>query len=82
MILVDIYVPSVEQSYDFRLDQNTKIATVVDELVELIAQKEKTDVVPNPKELLLCSREHEAILPPDYTLAQCGIATGAGLILV
>lgn len=82
MILVDIYVPSVDQSYDFRLDQNTTIASVIDEITELIVQKEKSSASVNPEELVLCSREYETVLPPTSTLAQCGITTGAGLILV
>ena len=82
MILVDIYVPSTDQEYDFQLDQNATISAVIDELVELISQKERCTLMGPVTRLSLCSREQQKILPNDCTLAECNIRTGSQLILV
>lgn len=82
MILVDIYVPSVDQEYDFHLDQNAPIELVIEELVELISQKERCKLTGSASEMMLCNRVKESILPANYTLAQCGISSGSKLILV
>ncbi|CBK75874.1 hypothetical protein CIY_34180 [Butyrivibrio fibrisolvens 16/4] len=41
MILVDINVPSIDKYYDFLLNENTPIASIIDEITEMIGQKEK-----------------------------------------
>lgn len=82
MILVDIYVPSTEQEYDFRLDQNARVSSVIDELVELISQKERCTLMGEADKLVLCSREQQSVLPNHCTLAECNIRTGSKLILV
>lgn len=82
MILVDIKVPGVEQTYDFSLDENAPIALVMEEIVEMIGQKEHCTIAGNKEELLLCSYERQAVLPKKATLRECGIATGSRLLLV
>ena len=52
MILVDIKVPGVEQTYDFSLDENAPIALVMEEIVEMIGQKEHCSIAGNKEELL------------------------------
>lgn len=82
MILVDIYVPAVGNTYDFQLEENEKISTIIEEVAELIGQKEHSQVVGNMNELMLCSREKHEILTKSLTLANLGICTGSSLILV
>lgn len=82
MILVDIYVPAVGNLYDFQLEENEKICTIIEEIGELVGQKEHCQVVGNIEELMLCSREKHLILSKNSTLAQSGIRTGNSLILV
>ena len=82
MILVDVYVPSVDNVYDFQLDEDSPIYLIVEEIGELIGQKEHSNIVGNIENLLLCSYKDKRILPKDSTLALCGIQTGNSLILV
>lgn len=82
MILVDIYVPAVGNTYDFQLDEDEKISTIIEEIGELIGQKEHSQVVGNVNELMLCSRENSVILKKNLSLAKQGIRTGSSLILV
>lgn len=82
MILVDIYVPSVDNIYDFQLDEKTPIMTIIEEIGELIEQKEHCVLFGKVDELLLCTRKDKRILPKDATLDECAVRTGDSLILV
>ena len=79
MILVEIHVPAMNRAYDFQLDENADIGSVIDELAELIARKEQCRL---GERFSLCSRESERVLPEDRTLRACNIRTGSRLILV
>lgn len=82
MILVDIYVPAVGNVYDFQLDEEEKIGAIVEEIGELVGQKEHCQISGNIGELLLCSRENKQILPKNLTLSASGIHNGSSLILL
>lgn len=82
MILVDIYVPAVGNVYDFQLDEEEKIGAIVEEIGELVGQKEHCQIVGDMGELMLCSRENKQILSKNLTLAASGIQNGNSLILL
>ena len=82
MILVDIVVPSVEQTYDFSVDENAQIALVIEEIAEMICQKEHCTIRGNKEELILCRYEGQTVLNKNNTLRECGIATGTRLLLL
>lgn len=82
MILVDVFVPSVDNTYDFQLDEEATVSTLVEEIGELIGQKEHCLIAGKIEDLMLCSREDKKVLPKNMTLKACGIKTGNSLILV
>ncbi len=82
MVLVDIFVPSVDKEYDFQLSETAEISTVIEEISEMIGQKERTEIVGDINRLQLCHKERQCILDRNRTLAQCGVVTGSRLILV
>lgn len=82
MILVDIYVPSVDNTYDFRLDEEAYVYAIVEEVGELIGQKEHSQAAGDMENLMLCAVKDKRILPKDSTLAECGVRTGDSLLLV
>lgn len=82
MILVDVYVPAVGNVYDFQLDENEKIGTIIEELGELIGQKEHCQAVGDISRLMICCQKKNKILSRNHTLAESGIQTGNSLILV
>lgn len=82
MILVDIYVPAVGNIYDFQLDEEEKTGTIIEEVAELIGQKEHCRIVGDIHNLMLCLKERNEILSKDRTLAEAGIRTGNSFILV
>lgn len=82
MILVDIYVPAVGNVYDLQLDEDEKIGAIVEEIGELVGQKEHCQIAGNIGDLLLCSRGNKQILSKNLTLSACGIRNGSSLILL
>lgn len=82
MILIDIEVPANGKKYDFRLDENAYIADLVDEIGAMLLNSSEAKEVEKIKDMLLCDYNHNRILPLDSTLKQCGIKSGARLILV
>lgn len=82
MILVDIYVPAVGNVYDFQLDEEEKVSTIVEEIGELVGQKEHCRLIGDIRELMLCFREKKEILPKGMTLSEAGVRTGNSLMLV
>lgn len=82
MVVVDVEVPSVEQVYDFALDENAQIALVIEEIAEMISQKEHCVLNGSRDELLLCTYIGKAVLDRHATLKESGIVTGSRLLLV
>lgn len=82
MILVDIYVPSTGNTYDFQLDEEIPVGNVIEEISEMIGQKEHCQIMGDITKLMLCARNGKQILHKDYSLAECHIVTGDSLILV
>ncbi|MBP3593865.1 MAG: hypothetical protein J6J44_05005 [Lachnospiraceae bacterium] len=82
MILVDVFVPSMNNNYEFQLDENTKLDVLIEEITEIICQKEHCSLHGDRKKLCLCQYFGESLLDRGTTLAGNGIADGARLILV
>lgn len=82
MILVDIYVPGANQTYDFNLDENAKIELLLEEISGMICQKEQSTLEGSVKELLLVSQNRKMILNSGLTLSHYNIIPGDRLMLV
>jgi len=81
MIIIDVNVPVIGKSYDFSIDENTKIETITEDVVDLIIQSEGFTVDENV-DLRLFSPVDNRALPPDSTLGECGIDNADTLLLV
>ena len=82
MILIDIEVAANGKKHDFRLDQNVYIADLIDEIGAMLINSPDPNEMAKIKDMLLCDYSNQRILPLDSTLKQCGIKSGARLILV
>lgn len=80
MIIVDIVVPIIDVTYDFSIDENTAIGTIVEDIVDLVMQKEGVDMDGAP-EMQLFSFSQRRALDSSKTLEECGIDTGDRLVL-
>ncbi len=82
MIMVEIWIPVLDKRYDFRLDQHTQILFLLEDLSEIICQKEQCSLKGDWKDFMLCHSQTERKLPLECTLAECGIKVGDSLFLV
>lgn len=82
MILVDIFVPTIDNTYDFKLDENTKCGLVKNEIIKLICQKEKFKLEGANIDLFICDSKGRSLLNEEKTLSENGIESGDKLILV
>lgn len=82
MILVEVYVPAVDDNFDFELDENVPIYQIVGELCEMLGKKMKSSIVSGTNGFMLCAMEQNEILPNERTLYQCKVKDGSRLLLV
>lgn len=81
MILVDVYIPAVEQMYDFRLEEACCPEVIIGEICEMAEQKEQ--MTPDKEDrFVLIDASLQRMLPFDRTLAESGVTDGHLLILV
>ena len=82
MILVELYFKELNQEYDANLDETLPVGSLIENLVELIAQKEHMPLAKQPGMFLLCDSERKRILHPQTTLSENGICAGQKLMLL
>ena len=82
MILVDIFVPAVDKNYNFRLNEDVKLEMIIDEITEMIGQKEQTHLYGSQDKLNLFSLKDKHILPRMNTLTDCFVKQGDSLMLI
>ena len=82
MIMVDIYMPAIDESYDFMIDENADLDVVILEVSEMIARKTKSEIKPGEDGFVLYDVEKKAPLSTDRTLYESGVRDGDRLILV
>lgn len=82
MILVDVYIPSLDETFDFRIDETAKVVNVVQEISEMMCKKYKTELNQDAQEFFLCSAEQGTIMNGNSTLQDNGITNGCRLFMV
>lgn len=82
MILVDIYIPAVDETYDFMLEENVETDKIIDEITEMITKKMKGGSTEHTSEFLLYSMATERMLERRKSLQQNGVQDGTKLMLV
>lgn len=82
MIIVDVFVPVVNKEYDFSINEKSQISLVIEELSEMIAQKEGFLTVKHPENFILCNAETKGIMDIKLTLESYGIGNGGRLIMI
>lgn len=82
MILTDIYVASLGESFDFRVDETTNINNVVSEICEMLCVKYKTGLNKRVEDFMLCSYGDKKVLDGNSTLWENHIQNGSKLLLI
>ena len=81
MLLVDIQILAIDRTFDFELDENTRVDVLLEDILALTAQKEHI-LCKNPEPVYLYGMEQEAVLKREESLEQQGVQTGDRLILI
>lgn len=82
MILVDVYVPCIDRTYDFMLDENASPAAVVIEVSEMVAKKTGSRMPERFSDFVLYHADREVPVTQDKSLYENGVRDGDRLILV
>ncbi len=82
MVLVDIYVPSVDKTYNFSLNETVEVGAIISEITEMVEQKEHVVLIGDRGGMRLYNAQNSMVLPNFNTLADCFVKNGTGLILV
>ena len=82
MIVVNIRVPALEKVYNFSVEEKAKIDDLIEEIVELVKQKEGVQFHGALDQLALCSVEKGLQCNKECILTDYGICDGDELILV
>lgn len=82
MIMVDVQVPGLDTVYDFTLAEDVPVEALIEELVEMVCQRERLMTPRDMGGYALCCVSNGKILPNKATLRDCGVVTGSRLMLV
>lgn len=82
MIYADVEIPSLRRSYDFKLDENTKIDDLIDEMCVIVCQKEKGEVLVRKNDMILALVTKGIIMNNIYTLSDYNAFDGTKLMLI
>lgn len=80
MILVDIYVPALNEQFEFKLDEHATASDVAGQIGDILS--EGYIMEDNRKDLLLCDERKKCVLPWNQTIKQNGIGSGSRLMLI
>lgn len=82
MIIVEIFVPSVDKTYEFKLNEDVSVSVAIDEISSVICQKEQYAVIGDKSQLMLVRTENRQILYMGLSLYENGVQSGDSLMLV
>ena len=81
MIMVDVFVPALDQTFDIRTDENNVPGRLVEELVQLLGRRTGEEPEEN-REYTLYQYQTGTRLKEALTLYAQGIRDGSRLLLV
>ena len=82
MIIVEIFVPSVDGTYEFKLNEDIEVSLIIDEICSVICEKEQCPMPTNCQDMVLFNADREVRLNENLTLFENDICSGNRLILV
>lgn len=82
MVMIDVYVPILDATYDFGIEEKASVESVKEEIIEMISQKEQYRSCKNEQGFMLFSAQTGMALPPQSTMESCGVNNGTRLILI
>lgn len=82
MIIIDVSIPIIGKIYDFSLDENALVDSIIEEIVEIISQKEGGFEGVESKNMDLFSTDTTCAINRSVSLFENNIINGSRLLLV
>lgn len=82
MILVDVYIPSVDETYDFMLEEEIEADKIILEILSMIAKKTGGERIEETDEFELYHMTGGKRLEKLRTLSESGVKDGSHLMIV
>ena len=82
MIMVDIYVASVDAAYDFEMDEEITTGEALRQITGILGMLYHSEEDPERCPFLLCVSRDSRILPDGVSLREAGVENGDRLLLV
>lgn len=80
-IIVEIFVPAISASFDFRLPSTGLIGDIISEVARILEETQQNMTLVRDQ-LVLCDMERGRPLKREETVAEVGLEDGSRLILV
>lgn len=80
-IVVEIFLPAISQSYDFIMPVHVPVGSIIKTLIDVVASCTGSALIDGTHPCL-CDMTARRPIPPEKTLAQCGIRDSARLMLL
>ncbi|MBE5807625.1 MAG: hypothetical protein E7317_04720 [Clostridiales bacterium] len=80
-IIVEIFIPAVNKSFDFRLPGQGRVCDVVDEIIWILESTQQNLSIDRASPML-CDVEQGVILDPAKHIAETGLHDSSKLVLV
>lgn len=82
MIIVEVYVASLDKKYDFEMDERLTVTALIEALTDSICQKEQCRLVGEEGRMTLWNKETWQMLERGETLYTSHVMSGSSLLLV
>ena len=82
MLRLEVSVMAIDQKYEFSLDEDTKVGSLIEEIYAVVATKLDQKWEKRAEQLQLSDKLLRTLLPKDLTLRECGVKAGHELLLL
>lgn len=80
-IIVEVFIPAITKSFDFRLPTSGRVCDITDELIRIL-EITQNNLMFDKTTPMLCDIENGVVLNPSSYIAQTGLHDSSRLILV
>lgn len=80
-MIISVFVPVLEKTYEFRIDESVKVRYVIDEIIDIISKSEGGFEEESSDAWLVCAQTHRS-LSPDLSLNENQVKDADMLLLI
>lgn len=81
MIIINVEIPIMGQSYDFQIDENVPMYEVQGEIAEMICRRQQCSMDGPEYRLMMWDKKRNLMLRREDTALENGLETGSELLM-